>query len=120
MEAEVPAVLEVRSSSKSHMQNLSCGEGLQGHGLSPGAAMLDATPLSFLVYMTQVPAVNTTCLAWLQQQMQMVGVIWHLTLHSSCLLLHIIACLVLCSWLQTQLTQQNGLPQSGILQSICL
>ena len=29
------------------------------------------------VYLMQVPAVNTTCLAWLQQQMQMVGVMWH-------------------------------------------
>ncbi len=33
----------------------------------------------------QVSAVNTTCLAWLQQQMQLVGVMWHFTQHCFCL-----------------------------------
>ena len=40
---------------------------------------------STLVYLMQVPAVNTTCLAWLQQQMQMVGVMWHVFKHCFCL-----------------------------------
>lgn len=36
----------------------------------------------------QVPVVNTTCLAWLQQQMQMVGVTWHFTKHCFCLVVY--------------------------------
>ena len=84
MEADNLAVSQVRSSSKSHMQSLSCNEGGR---LSHGAEMFGDTfqQNSTLVYLVQVPAVNTSCLAWLQQHMQMVGVMWHFTKDGFCL-----------------------------------
>jgi len=60
---------------------------IEGGELSQGAKMLVDTfqQQSTHVYLMQVPAVNTTCLAWLQQQMQLVGVMWHFTKHFFCL-----------------------------------
>ena len=117
MEADNLAVSEVSSSSKSHMQTLSC---IEGGELSQGAKTLVDTfqQQSTHLYLLQVLAVNTTCLAWLQQQMQMVGVVWRLLNIASVLCMHNTYC-GLCSWLQIQLTQQSGLSQSGMLQSTC-